>query len=76
MKNNDKDFLREVGEKLAARRKQINMKEETLANTTGLSQPTISKIECGRNEGVKLTTIRKMMGGLKMNWNELPPPIT
>ena len=73
MENNEKEFLQQVGEKLAMRRKQINMKEETMASNTGLSQATISKIECGRNEGVKLTTIRKMMGQLKMNWSELPP---
>lgn len=41
-------FLRQMGSRILARRKEFNLTQEQLAEKTGLTTQTISSAECGR----------------------------
>lgn len=52
-----------IGQKIKLRREQLGMSQRELADKTGMKQPNISAIECGKVPTIKvLTRICSVLG--------------
>ena len=56
------------GEKIKQTRESLKMSQEELSEKSGVSRATISKIENGLTEVVKLETLSKLANALKSNF--------
>jgi transcriptional regulator with XRE-family HTH domain len=70
----DQSIYRGLGENIAARRKQLGMKQADLAMQVGLSRASIANIEVGRQK-ILLHHVYRLARGLKFDSIEklLPP---
>ncbi len=62
----DRAILREIGRRLRRRRLDRNLTQQALADTAGISRPTVSDIERGAPAGVlTLIQVLRALGGLE-----------
>jgi transcriptional regulator with XRE-family HTH domain len=70
---NDRDnFYRRVGEKIRAKRQELGLSQEGLANAVGLKRPSVCNIEKGR-QNILLHTFYEIAETLDVDANALLP---
>ena len=72
--NYDQQFLTSLGAIIAAKRHLTGKKETEVAKAVSISQAELSRIENGRYDSLKATTLNRLLKYLQISWNELPPP--
>lgn len=58
-------------EALAARRKELGMKFDTLSKLSGVPETTLKKVLTGVTTNPKMTTVKAIAGALEMTISEL-----
>lgn len=61
----------ELWEALAARRKELGMKFDTLSKLSGVPETTLKKVLTGVTTNPKMTTVKAIAGALEMTLSEL-----
>jgi transcriptional regulator with XRE-family HTH domain len=67
-----REALQVLGQVLRLLRAERGLSQRALAGRCGLSQPTISRLECGLAEGVRVAWIARLLVGLDMTVRVLP----
>ncbi len=61
----------ELWKALAARRKELGMKFDTLSRLSGVPETTLKKVLTGVTTNPKMTTVKSIAGALEMTLSEL-----
>lgn len=69
-------IYKHIGELIRARRKTLEMKQETLSTLLGISRGSVANIEIGR-QNVLIHQLYKIAAALQLSpFDLLPPPLT
>ncbi len=71
----DPKYLSFFGSKVAAARHARGEKEDTVAKAIGLTRSSLSKIENGKYESLKITLVIELCRYLELQWSDLYPPL-
>lgn len=77
MKTNapEQELLQQIGMLIAVKRHERGDLTTATASATGISQSTLSEIENGHCNSLKVTTLTRLMRHFKIAWSDLPLPI-
>jgi len=74
-KNKHQKHLYYLGERIKSERHLQGKNEEMVAQATGISQPTLSRIENGRHDNLKFTTLIDLFDYLDIPLTEIHPAL-
>lgn len=71
MDDTDKDLRRTVGRRLRLARKLVELTQQQVADTAGVSRSTVVLVEQGANGGVDVYRLRRMASAVGLDLTEL-----